>query len=161
MPALNLARVITMTTREKRPEETEGRDHFFVSDEAFDAKITSGALLEWAPVRNRKFGTPRNQVEQALGDGTNVLLKIDVRGAAQVMKHYPNAVRIFIEPESLDAIWRRMVQKGFPEEQLNVRWKEAMEELKAAPEYDYKIVNREGKVTETVEEVAEIIKKVS
>jgi len=53
------------------------------------------------------------------------------------------------------------LQKGFPEEQLNVRWKEAMEELKAAPEYDYKVVNREGKVTEAVEEVAEIIKKVS
>jgi len=160
-PALNLARVITMTTREKRPEETDGADHFFVSDAEFDRRIASGELLEWAPVRNRKFGTPRDQVERRLAEHKNILLKIDIRGAVQVMKHYPNAVRIFIEPESLDAIWQRMVQKGFPEEQLNVRWKEAMEELKAAPEYDYKVVNREGKVTEAVEEVAEIIKKVS
>jgi guanylate kinase len=160
-PELNLGRVITVTTREKRPEEQEGRDHFFVSNEEFDKKIQSDALIEWAPVRNRKFGTPRDQVEKRLAENKNVLLKIDIRGAAQVIKQYPDAVRIFIEPESLDAIWQRMVQKGFPEEQLNIRWKEAMDELKAAPDYDYKVVNREGKVAEAVEEVARVIKNLS
>lgn len=159
-PDLNLARVITVTTREQRPEEREGIDHFFVDDAEFDRRIAAGELVEWAPVRNRKFGTPRDQVEAALAAGKNVLLKIDIRGTEQVMHKYRQAKRIFIEPDSLDIIWQRMLDKGFPEEQLKVRWAEAMEELKAAHDYDYTVVNRNGKLEETVEETIAIIKRI-
>ncbi|MFA4873192.1 MAG: guanylate kinase [Patescibacteria group bacterium] len=156
-PALNLARIITVTTREQRPEEVDGIDHYFVDNKEFDARVARGEFLEWAPVRNRKFATPRQAVETALRGGRNVLLKIDVRGAEQVMDMYADAVRIFIEPDSLESIRRRMVEKGFSDEQLNVRWHEAMEELKAAHDYDYRVVNREGKLNETVEKITEVI----
>ncbi|MEW6610744.1 MAG: guanylate kinase [Patescibacteria group bacterium] len=158
-PALNLTQVITVTTREQRPEEVDRVDHYFVDDKEFNARIARGEFLEWAPVRNRKFATPRQAVEEALAQGRNVLLKIDVRGAKQVMHHYPNAVRIFIEPDSLDSIRRRMVEKGFSDEQLDIRWREAMDELKAAHAYEYRVVNREGRLDETVEEIAAIIQK--
>ena len=160
-PDLNLARIITITTREQRPEEREGIDHFFVSSEEFDRRIARGDFVEWAPVRNRKFGTPRDQVEDARNAGKNVLLKIDIRGAEQVIKKYPDAVRIFIEPDSLDIIWQRMLDKGFPEEQLKVRWAEAMEELKAAHDYDYTVINRNGHLEKAVEETVQLIKQVT
>ncbi len=160
-PDLNLARIITVTTREQRPEEREGIDHFFVSSEEFDHRIARGDFVEWAPVRNRKFGTPRDQVEAARAAGKNVLLKIDIRGAEQVIKKYPEAVRIFIEPDSLDIIWQRMLDKGFPEEQLKVRWAEAMEELKAAHDYDYTVINRNGYLQNAVNETIAIIKQIT
>ena len=159
-PELNLARIITVTTREQRPEEQEGIDHYFVESAEFDRRIARGDFVEWAPVRNRKFGTPCNQVEAALQGGKNVLLKIDIRGAEQVMRRYPEAKRIFIEPDSLDIIWQRMLDKGFPEEQLKVRWQEAMDELKAAHDYDYTVINRNGKLDEAVGETVRIIKQV-
>jgi len=157
MPTLNLARIITVTTREQRPEEVDGVDHYFVNDKEFDARVARGEFLEWAPVRNRKFATPRRAVEEALTKGRNVLLKIDVRGAKQVIGRYADAVRIFIEPDGLESIRRRMVEKGFSDEQLDVRWREAMDELKAAHDYDYRVVNNEGKLSETVEKIAEVI----
>ena len=157
--SLRLYKVVTYTTREKRPEEKAGRDHFFITPSKFKELIKQGKLLEWAPVRDRLFGTPKQAVAQALKEGKNVLLKIDVRGAKQVLKVYPKAVTIFIKPDKLSSIKRRMREKGFSPQQLKVRWQEAMAELKAAEKYDYQVINREGKLNETVSQIAAIIKR--
>jgi guanylate kinase len=159
MPELKLHKVITYTTRERRMEEKMGVDHLFIKEEEFKKMIEEDVFLEWAPVRAMFFGTPKDKVREMLDNGENVLLKIDVRGAKQVLEKYPEAVTIFIMPDSLENLRKRMEAKGFSEEQLAIRWQEAMEEIKVAEGYQYRVVNYEGRLNETIESVGKIIKK--
>ena len=156
---LNLVMAVTCTSREKRPEEVEGVNHHFVSPEEFQKLIKQDFFLEWAPVRDRYFGTPRQQVLNLLAQGKNVILKIDVRGAKQVKERFPEALTIFIMPDSLDNLKARMIKKGFSEEQMKIRWQETLNEIEGSKEYDYRVINEEGKLEQTVSRVIDIIKK--
>lgn len=133
---------VSMTTREKRPGETEGRDYVFISRREFEARIANGEFLEYAEYAGNLYGTPRAFVERLLGDGLNVLLEIEVRGAIQVKQRMPESVSIFVLPPSFEELERRLRGRGTESEETILRRLEtARGELDYAGHYDHRIVN--------------------
>jgi guanylate kinase len=149
---------VTLTTRIKRPDEIEGINYHFVSLSQFEELQHRGALLEWAIVHGNCYGTPLDQVREALLGGKDVLLKIDVQGAAKVKEQVPDAVFIFLAPPSLEALTPRLVNRGTesPQERTR-RLRDAVEEVRQWAAYDYVVVNQEGRVDEAVERIKSII----
>ncbi|MGQ0813928.1 MAG: guanylate kinase [Gemmatimonadota bacterium] len=133
---------VSATTRPKRNYEQGSKDYNFVDDAAFDRMVRAGELLEWATVHNRKYGTPRSEVAARLDGGNIVVLDIDVQGARQVRKAMPEAVLVFVLPPSAEELRRRLAGRASegPEEH-KVRLQTAREELRAAGEFDYIVVN--------------------
>lgn len=157
---LNLKKVVTATSRPKRLGEAGGVDYYFFSKEEFEQKIREGYFLEWAVLAGgRYFGTPLSEFDRIKEQGKNVILKIDVQGAAQVAKTRDDIVRIFIKPDSVANLKKRMVRAHFTEEEMDARLEDLKREMNEMRAYDYVVVNREGKLEETVYEVAEIIRK--
>lgn len=157
---LNLKGVVTNTTRTKRPGEKSGVGLNFLNDKQFDQLIVDDKLLEWARVRGSRFGTPKEPVLKNLMQGHNVIINIDVQGAAKITKKVPGAVLIFITAESRQAIKQRIFSsKKMTSNQKTDRWREAQSELKAMPKYHYIIVNRWGKIGATVSKISKIIEK--
>ena len=133
---------ISATTRPQRPHEQDGRDYFFVSDEDFDRMIEEGELLEWANVHGRKYGTPKRSIREPLQRGKTAILDIDVQGARQVRKAFPEAVLIFVLPPSVAELRRRLRGRGSEgSNERRVRLTTARAELDAANEFDYVVVN--------------------
>lgn len=151
MPALpGLGFSVSHTTRAPRPGEVSGRDYHFVGREEFVAlrERTPSGFLEWAEVHGNLYGTSRAEVEGLLAAGRDVVLDIDVQGARQLRGLLP-AVFIFIAPPSLEELSRRLRHRGTEaEETVRLRLANAREELQAAGEYDYLVVN------ETLDEAA-------
>lgn len=104
--------VVTATTRPRRPGEKDGEDYFFVSEGEFDRMRQQGELLEWARVLSYFYGTPVAQVRDALRAGNDVLLKIDVQGALQIRRQFPEAILIFLAPSVTEDLARRMRERG-------------------------------------------------
>ena len=133
---------VSMTTRAPRPGEADGREYFFVSREAFEETIASGGLLEYAQYNGNYYGTPRKMVEEELAQGRDVILEIEVQGARQVRKAFPQAVSIFILPPSYEILCERLAGRGTESPQVvENRLAQAKRELLCAGEYDYIIVN--------------------
>lgn len=124
---------VSSTTRAKTDADVEGVDYRFVSDEAFDKLIEDDALLEWADVFGKRYGTPRAWVDEQLKRGRVVILEIDVEGARQVKARMPEALGIFILPPSEEELLRRLRdRKRESEEQIQKRFSEAKREIAAA-----------------------------
>jgi guanylate kinase len=150
--------VITATTRSMRPAEINGKDYFFVTSDEFAHMIESNELLEYAIVYNDYKGIPKQQVRDALGSGMDVVMRIDVQGAATIRKLVPEAVLIFLTTESEDDMVQRLhVRQTETPEGLKLRIATARQELKRAHEFDYAVVNRQDCLDETVDEIAAII----
>ncbi|MFH1866554.1 MAG: guanylate kinase [Patescibacteria group bacterium] len=159
LPSLSLKRIITTTTRPRRLEDKLATYHFCTVNE-FKKLIKQDKLLEWARVHNYYYGTPRQPVEHALKQGSNVVLVIDVQGSQQLRKRYPKTVTIFITAESKAEIKRRIFQSShIPDQQKNKRWHTTQHELKQMKNYDYIVVNHWGKLNQTVNRVAAIIRR--
>jgi guanylate kinase len=139
---------ISATTRISRHNEVDGVDYFFYRDEEFDSAIKSGLFLEWAEFAGNRYGTPRKPVEDALRDGKNVLLEIEIAGAKQVKESAPEAILIFLQPPSWEELVSRLEGRGTdsPERRAD-RLALAQEELAQAGIFDHSLVN------ERVEEV--------
>lgn len=147
---------ISMTTREIRDGEVDGKDYYFVSDEEFDKNINDGMMLEFARYSTSSYGTPKAPVDNWLNEGKTVILKIEVCGAANIKKIYPDAVLVFITPPSLEVLEKRLRMRGSEdEESIKKRLKIAQTELKQIPEYDYIIINDE--LDKCVEDFKKII----
>ncbi|UKL14121.1 guanylate kinase [Dissulfurimicrobium hydrothermale] len=135
---------ISHTTRRPRPGEIDGRDYFFVSRERFEAIEKDGGFLEWAEVHGNLYGTSRSQVFERLKEGADVLLDVDVQGARQIRRTFPDAVFIFILPPSWRELERRLYARGSEDsEWLELRLKNAAVELDAVTEYEFSVVNNE------------------
>lgn len=135
---------VSATTRPRRSEERDGEHYHFVDDAGFDELVASGALLEWAAVHDRRYGTPRQAVERALADGHHVVLDIDVQGARAVRLAFPDAVLVFILPPSGDELNRRLARRASEDAAQRVRrLQTARAELAAVAEFDYVVVNDE------------------
>ncbi len=136
---------VSATTRPARPGEVNGVHYWFVSDDEFDAMIERGELLEWAVVhRAARYGTPRLPVEQALAEGRQALLEIDLQGARQLHASMPDALFVFLKPPSWEELVRRLVGRGTEtEEERERRLVTAREELAAETEFDETVVNHE------------------
>lgn len=158
--SLNLEKVITATSRLKRSGEKDGRDYYFLTDGAFQERIKQEYFLEWAKLRGGQyFGTPKAELKRITAKKKNIIMTIDVQGAKQVAKMRDDIVRIFIKPDSVQNIKKRMKIAGFSKEQIAIRLNDMKRELKEARYYDYAVVNREGKLSDAIDEVAGIIKK--
>ena len=136
---------VSATTRPPRLGETDGVHYLFVTNEEFDRLIEADALLEWAVVHGvHRYGTPREPVKQALADGREAILEIDLQGARQVRQACPDARFVFLAPPSMAELVRRLVGRGTEsEEQRERRLETAQAEMAAQAEFDHVIVNRE------------------
>ena len=130
------------TTRRRREGEVEGRDYVFVDGRRSNGWSAEGELLEWAEVFDNLYGTPASFVEAHLLDGDDVLLEIDVQGAAQIRDRAPDAVLILLRPPSLDELARRLRSRGTEsEDRIERRLGEAERELAQASWFDHEVVN--------------------
>lgn len=143
---------ISATTRAMREGETDGKDYFFKTRDEFDAMIKNGEFLEYATFNGNSYGTPKSYVEGLVAEGKDVLLEIEVQGALQVKKLYPDALLLFVTPPSAKMLKDRLVgRKTETSEVIAQRMAISSKESYLMPEYDYLIVNDEiDKSVETV-----------
>ena len=134
---------VSVTTRLPRPGERHGDHYNFVSRRDFEAMIENGELLEWAIYNNRFYGTPAAPIEQAVAEGRDILLEIEIQGARQVREQRPDAVMFFVAPPSMDELERRLRRRGdTSEEDIEDRLEIAEQEMQEAPIlFDHVIVN--------------------
>ncbi len=151
--------VVTATTRAKRPGEVDGVDYFFVTQGEFARLIEHGELLEYAVVYGQYKGIPKQQVRDALASGKDVILRIDVQGAATMKRLVSDAVFIFLTAESEEALIKRLMErKSETPDGLKIRAATARDEMKRINEFDYCVVNRDCNLKETAETIAAIIR---
>lgn len=149
---------VTVTTRPPRPHEVEGVHYHFVAPEEFARLRDAGELLEWATVHGHFYGTPRAQVRAALAAGQNVLLKIDVQGAATVRRLVPTAILIFLSPPSMEVLRERIAQRGTEDAaELAVRLRTAEAEMAQLADYDYLVINHTGCLAAAAAQVRAIV----
>jgi guanylate kinase len=135
---------ISATTRAPRSGEKEGVDYFLLHDEEFDRKIAQEEFLEWASFAGARYGTPRKGVENALNVGKNVLLEIDIAGAAQVRRRSIEAILIFLQPPSWEHLVSRLEGRGSDTpERRTQRLQLAQAEMVAARDFDVVLINDE------------------
>lgn len=147
---------VSATTREPREGEVDGREYYFKSVSDFQSLIDYNGFIEWAQYVDNYYGTPRKFVEDEMNKGNDVILEIEVQGAMNVKKQYPNAVLIFITAPDAKTLRARLAGRGTEtEEVINKRMKRAVEESKDIDAYDYIIVNDE--IEECVDRVNSVI----
>ena len=153
---LNLVYSISMTTREKRPGEEDGKDYFFVSKEEFKQAILDGKLLEHARFVENDYGTPRDYVEKMRNEGKNVIVEIEIRGAKQVLEKCPDALSIYIVPPSIEELERRIRHRNTEDDDTIVkRIAKARREMKETDLYEHIVCNDD--LDRATEEVRQII----
>ena len=140
----NLVFSVSFTTRGPRPGEIDGKDYHFTSEKEFRRKIEAGEFLEWAEVHGRFYGTDRLQTEKLLSEGFDVLLDIDVQGAAQVRDSPVESVSVLILPPDYQTLRTRLLKRGTEDEAtLSRRLANAAEEVRRYREFDYVVVNED------------------
>ena len=138
----DLGLTVSATTRSPRPGEVDGTSYYFLSDEEFRRRIAAGEFVEWAEVHGHLYGTLVSEVKRLLAKGHSLVLEIDVQGALNVRKVYPDAVLVFIEPPSLQVLEERLRGRGTEDEaSIELRLKNARHEMELADQYDVRIVN--------------------
>lgn len=138
----NYALSISATTRSPRPGEEDGREYFFMTDEQFDEMIKKDQLIEHARYVNHYYGTPKSYVESKMAEGKDVILEIEIQGALNVKKKYPEALLIFVVPPTAGELKSRLMGRGTEtEEVIAKRLKRAFEESEGMDSYDYILVN--------------------
>ena len=138
----DLGLTVSATTRSPRPGEVDGTSYYFLSGEEFRRRIAAGEFVEWAEVHGHLYGTLVSEVKRLLAKGHSLVLEIDVQGALNVRKVYPDAVLVFIEPPSLQVLEERLRGRGTEDEaSIELRLKNARHEMELADQYDVRIVN--------------------
>jgi guanylate kinase len=149
---------VTATTRTIRPGETDGIDYIFVSKQTFSRMANADGLLESANVYGNMYGIPRDQVTKSLEMGQDVVVKIDVQGAATIRKILPDALFIFLTaPEISDVASRLKRRMTESPEALQRRLDTALKEIEEAPRFDFIVYNREGRIDDAAREIRSII----
>ena len=133
---------VSMTTRKPRGIEQEGVHYYFVSHEDFQKAIDESNMLEWAEIYENRYGTPKKPVLEKLAQGRDVILEIEMQGAMQVKKNYPKSVLIFVLPPSISVLRQRLIDRGTETpEQIDLRTRTTLEEIKRIKDYSYFIIN--------------------
>ncbi|MCB8948295.1 MAG: guanylate kinase [Ardenticatenaceae bacterium] len=150
--------VVTATTRPPRAGEVHGVDYFFFSNDEFAELIENNELLEYAVVYNDYKGVPKQQIRDALSSGRDVIMRVDVQGAATIRKLIPNAISVFLTTETEAELVRRLRErKSETAEDLNLRIAAARQEMNRIQEFDYWVVNAEGRQSRAVREILSVI----
>ncbi len=151
--------VVTVTDRPPRSNEVHGEDYFFVSTAEFEKMIEADELIEHAVVYGQYKGVPRQQVRKAIASGKDVIMRVDVQGAATIGEIAPEAVLIFLSACSEEELEERLRGRGGDTpKQIERRMATAREEMKRLPEFDYVVINRSGKLDSAVDDVLAIIR---
>ena len=148
---------ISATTRSPREGEVDGREYFFVSKDEFEKMIAKGELIEYAKYVENYYGTPRDYVEKKLDEGRDVILEIEIQGALNVKKMFPDTLLLFVTPPSAEELKKRLVGRGTETmDVIESRMDRACEEAEGMENYDYLIVN--DSLDRCVEEMHSIIR---
>jgi len=151
---------VTATSRKPRPGEVHGRHYFFYEPEKFREEIEAGNFLEWSMVHGDFKGVRRDALADTLQAHRVVIVKPEPQGMRKIKALLPEALTIFIMPPSVNSLRLRLLARGTETpEQLELRLRNAEIEMAAAPEYDYVVVNEDGKIDETVNEIGSIIER--
>ena len=147
---------ISATTREKRPQEKEGKDYFFLSKDQFNENVQNDNFLEYEEVHGDFYGTLKNRVEELVDRGKTVIFDIDVKGAISIKKKYPEAILLFIKPPSLEELKVRLnKRKSENEEAINKRLGRIEFEYEQAEYFDHIIIN--DNLHQTIEQIEKLI----
>ncbi len=150
--------VVTATTRPRRPTETDNQDYRFVGEAEFEILKKDKRLLESANVYCNWYGVPKDDVENAMGEGKDTIVKVDVQGARNIKEIMPQAVSVFLRPASKEDLERRLKRRKTESAgDLGVRLRAADEEFARMAEFDYIIVNEWGKIDRVVDDISWII----
>lgn len=151
--------VVTVTTRPRRPGETDGVHYHFRTREEFDRLAQQGEFLETAIVYENAYGTPKFELREALQRGQDVVVKVDIQGAASIRRAVPQAVLIFLAPDSLAELVDRLAQRNTESgADLRVRSEAAYHEMEAISSFDYVVVNADGQLDRAVADVEAIMR---
>lgn len=153
---------VSCTTRQKRANEVEGKDYFFITNEEFEKKINDAKFIEWEQIHgNFYYGTLKSTLEKAINEDKRILLELDVKGATSVKKLYPNkSLSIFIEPPSVEVLKLRLEKRGTDNEERIIKRLERLEsELSYKSNFDYHVINDD--LDQAVNEIMSIIKNES
>jgi guanylate kinase len=150
--------VVTVTTRHQRPGERGEVDYHFISQETFQNMVDKGEFLEWAEVYGNRYGVPRRQVKEALEKGKDVIIKVDVQGAATIKRILPRAILVFLAPPSLEELADRLERrKSEPDFNLELRMERARGEMRTLSMFDYLVVNHRDRIELAVSQINAII----
>ncbi|MGA2285506.1 MAG: guanylate kinase [Dehalococcoidia bacterium] len=150
--------VTTVTTRPPRPGERDGVDYRFLTDEEYDRLVAKDGFLERASVYSHRYGVPKGEVQQALARGQDVVVRVDVQGAATIKRLMPEAVLVFLAPESDAELERRLRERATDDgADLRLRRETAAREMAQADAFDHVVVNAEGRLDEAVARIVAIV----
>jgi len=146
--------VLTATTRPKRPGEKDGVDYWFVSEDKFHQMVERNQFLEWAKVYGNYYGVPKREIKEALKQGLDTVVKVDVQGAATIKRILPDALFIFLMPPSPEELANRLKQRyGSSSADFDVRLGKAQEEMGSLPLFDYVVISYTDNLDLTVTEI--------
>lgn len=149
---------VSATTRAPRPGERDGINYHFITKEDFVGRIQSGDMLEYTEYCGNYYGTPKKEAETVLASGKNLILEIEVEGAENIKKKYPDAVLILLLPPSYSVQEQRLRGRGTEtEDKISERLARAREEILHAASYDYVVYNRDGRDMEAAEDIMAIV----
>jgi guanylate kinase len=138
----NLQKSISLTTRGIRENEVDGKDYYFISTEKFEDMISHGQVLEYAKYGSNFYGTPKAPIDEWLGEGKTVILKIEVQGASKIKELYPDSVSIFVLPPSMEELESRLRSRGTEsEDDIKKRLDIARGEVERSNDYDFIVIN--------------------
>lgn len=155
-PELKLS--ISATTRQPRPGEVDGVHYYYISKDEFEERIASGKMLEYTTYSGNYYGTPEKEVRQALENGQDIILEIEVDGAMQIKERIEGAVAIMLTPPNSQVLEARLRGRGTETDEV-IKWRlaRAKEEVKLLPKYDYLVVNEDNRSDECAQMVYNII----
>ena len=150
---------VSATTRAPRPGEIDGVNYHFLTREDFLTRMAAGEMLEYTEYCGNYYGTPRKEAEEVLQSGKNLILEIEVEGAVNVKKKFPDAVLILLLPPSFEIQEQRLRNRGTEtEDKIALRLTRTREEIGQAHHYDYVVYNHDGKDREAAEEIRSIVR---
>ncbi len=150
--------VVTATTRQPRAGEQNGVAYHFLTEPVFQQMLQEGEFLECAKVYDNWYGVPKHEVKQGLMNGKDVIIKVDIQGAATIKKMVPQAILIFISSPSHEELVRRLSERGTESDiELRLRIDKARDELKNLSMFDYIVINHNNRIDSTVSEIDAII----
>ncbi len=149
---------VSATTRAPRPGEVNGKNYWYISREEFKERISREEMLEYTEYCGNYYGTPKKEAEEVLASGRNLLLEIEVEGAMNVKRLYPEAILIMLLPPSFSVQENRLRGRMTePEDNISARLNRTKEELEYLPYYDYVVINRDGGADECADEIRAIV----
>ncbi len=154
-----LERLITFTTRKPRPNEKDGSDYHFIARDTFEEKITNGQMFEYDEHYGYLYGNSKEDLEKIWKKNKIALMVLDLQGVKTVHKAFPEATTIFLNPDTMDNLKNRILQRPMSDDDFDKRWVKATNEMAESEFCDHVIENAENKLDDTLQQVKRVILK--